>query len=68
MPGERAPADVSGRIQLLHSALDQLACPACFGRLRLHASELLCAMCGRHYPILDGIPVLIMDKPNQELP
>jgi uncharacterized protein YbaR (Trm112 family) len=44
----------------------QLACPACLGDLRLDQSleqaHLACAACGRAYPIVDGIPVLIADR------
>ncbi|HXP59022.1 MAG TPA: Trm112 family protein [Dongiaceae bacterium] len=43
------------------SILDQLACPACLGDLRLDGQRLVCAACGRIYPIVDGIPVLIVD-------
>jgi uncharacterized protein YbaR (Trm112 family) len=39
--------------------LDQLACPACLGALRLSETHLVCAACARAYPIVDGIPVLI---------
>lgn len=38
---------------------DQLACPACRASLRLEAERLICAGCGRRYPVIDGIPVLI---------
>jgi uncharacterized protein YbaR (Trm112 family) len=44
------------------SILDQLACPACIGALRLDANRLLCAGCERSYPIIDGIPVLIPSR------
>jgi hypothetical protein len=44
------------------SVVDQLACPACLGALRLEDAQLLCADCGRVYPVLDGIPVLIADR------
>ena len=47
---------------LLASVLDQLACPACFGDLHLDGSRLLCNGCGRVYPIVDGIPVLIVEQ------
>ena len=43
-----------------------LACPACADRPRLRlderASRLHCDRCGRIYPILDGIPDLIVDE------
>jgi uncharacterized protein YbaR (Trm112 family) len=44
--------------------LDQLACPVCFGELRLNASGLriYCAGCLRVYPLVDGIPVLIAER------
>lgn len=45
----------------------QLACPACFGNLRpdpadADARHLVCVACSRAYPIIDGIPVLIIDR------
>jgi uncharacterized protein len=42
--------------------LQRLACPACMGRLRLEGSRIECAACGRLYPLIDGIPVLIADR------
>jgi uncharacterized protein YbaR (Trm112 family) len=45
--------------QLLGSILDQLACPACSASLALEETGLTCTGCGRVYPIVDGIPVLI---------
>jgi uncharacterized protein YbaR (Trm112 family) len=44
------------------SILDQLACPACLGQLRVDGLRLVCADCGRAFPIVDGIPVLIADR------
>jgi len=44
---------------------DQLACPACLGDLRLDGERLVCAGCGRGYPIVDGIPVLIAERASQ---
>ncbi|MGA2559768.1 MAG: Trm112 family protein [Terracidiphilus sp.] len=46
----------------LESIAAQLACPACMGDLRLEEQELVCAVCGRRYPIVEGIPVLIVDR------
>jgi len=42
--------------------LSRLACPACHGELRLGESSIICVSCGRAYPIIDGIPVLIADS------
>jgi uncharacterized protein YbaR (Trm112 family) len=42
--------------------LDQLACPACLGNLHLEDARLVCASCRRAYPIVDGIPALIVEK------
>lgn len=40
----------------------RLACPACLGDLRADAAALVCAGCGRGYPVVDGIPVLIAER------
>ncbi|MGA2571070.1 MAG: Trm112 family protein [Terracidiphilus sp.] len=42
--------------------LSELACPACHGDLRLDSGRLICGGCRRAYPIVDGIPVLIVDR------
>jgi uncharacterized protein YbaR (Trm112 family) len=42
--------------------LAQLACPACFGDLRLEGAHLVCIACRRAYAIVDGIPVLIIER------
>jgi len=42
--------------------LAQLACPACFGGLRLDGAHLVCIACHRVYPIVDGIPALIVER------
>ena len=46
--------------------VDQLACPACLGGLRLDEGKLACAQCGRFYPVVDGIPVLIAERAKNE--
>jgi hypothetical protein len=48
--------------KLDENVLSQLACPACHGDLRCHRARLVCAACHRAYPIVDGIPVLIIDR------
>jgi uncharacterized protein YbaR (Trm112 family) len=48
--------------------MDLLACPACRGKLFLAAGvgqqavRLMCAECGRAYPIVNKIPVLIAGR------
>jgi uncharacterized protein YbaR (Trm112 family) len=49
------------------SVMDQLACPACHGALRLEEARLVCTACGRAYPIVDGIPALIDGRENAPL-
>jgi uncharacterized protein len=44
------------------AVLAQLACPACLGSLQLAKARLLCTGCRRAYPIIDGIPVLIVER------
>lgn len=44
------------------AVLAQLACPVCLGALRREDARLNCAACGRSYPIVDGIPVLIAGR------
>jgi uncharacterized protein YbaR (Trm112 family) len=42
--------------------LSLLACPVCRGELRVEAAGLVCVGCGRGYPVVDGIPVLIAER------
>ena len=44
--------------------LDVVVCPACRSSLAADeaASELVCAGCGRAYPVRDDIPVLLVDE------
>ena len=46
--------------------LDLLACPACEQRPAVTLADdqqsLQCTACGRTYPILDGIPVMLVDE------
>lgn len=36
-----------------------LACPVCKAELAQNGDELTCTSCGRHYPVREGIPVLL---------
>ena len=63
--------DSSKNLSFDASILDQLACPVCLGALRMDGERLVCAGCGRGYPIVDGIPVLIESRatePSQTVP
>jgi uncharacterized protein len=44
------------------SVIEQLACPACHGGLALIENAVVCQVCARAYPIVDGIPVLIAER------
>ena len=46
--------------------LDILACPVCRVAVKLEEERLLCEECGRKYPIVDGIPVMLVEE--AELP
>lgn len=49
--------------QLDPQLMDILACPAeDHGPLRVEADLLVCTVCGRRYPVEDGIPVLLLDR------
>lgn len=39
-----------------------LACPACHGALLREDDRVVCAACGRAYPVEDGIAVLIRER------
>ncbi|MFP5210788.1 MAG: Trm112 family protein [Acidobacteriota bacterium] len=56
------PAKSSPQRQFDTALLSLLACPACGGELRLDDFRLVCAGCGRGYPIVEGIPVLIAER------
>jgi len=47
------------------TAPEGVVCPACWGELRADAGTLVCAACGRKYPVVDGIPVLIVERTEQ---
>jgi uncharacterized protein YbaR (Trm112 family) len=39
-----------------------VVCPVCHGSLRLEMGTICCEGCGRRYPVVDGIPVLLADR------
>lgn len=48
--------------------LEILRCPACKGKVELKADEsgLKCVECSRVYPIVDEIPVMLVDEAKIE--
>ncbi len=47
-----------------------MQCPACTGELseRSEKPALVCADCGRAYPIRDGIPVMLIEEAEDPAP
>lgn len=58
-------ADPSQPIAFDTSVLADLACPVCQGDLRQAGEGLVCAECGRVYPVLEGIPVMIPQEESE---
>ena len=49
--------------------LDILACPLCKTDVRMEGDRIVCAKCGRRYPIRDDIPVMLVEEaelPNEK--
>ena len=42
--------------------LDILACPACKADVMLEDEKIVCTRCNRRYPVIDGIPVMLVDE------
>jgi uncharacterized protein YbaR (Trm112 family) len=49
-------------LKALERWANALACPACFASLRADCGKMLCVGCGRLYPVIDGVPILISDR------
>lgn len=47
---------------LTADALSRLACPVCHQQLEPADHAIRCTGCGRTFPIVDGIPVLIESR------
>jgi uncharacterized protein YbaR (Trm112 family) len=41
---------------------EDIACPVCFAPLEFSDAVVECSGCGRSYPVVDGIPVLIAER------
>jgi uncharacterized protein YbaR (Trm112 family) len=42
--------------------IELLACPACKAPVRPEDDRLVCTLCGRRYPVRDGIPVMLVEE------
>ncbi|MCK5706146.1 MAG: Trm112 family protein [Candidatus Aureabacteria bacterium] len=42
--------------------IDILACPACKGDVFEDKGSIECKECGRQYPVVDDIPVMLVDE------
>lgn len=47
---------------LSDDSIEMLVCPVCRAELARAEEGLMCVACGRRYPIVDGIPVLLADR------
>ena len=56
---ETALRTVDQQFERLYSLLSILACPVCGGQLHIMSTDLVCQLCEAHYPIVDGVPVLL---------
>ena len=46
----------------IESSLEPFVCPRCKGDLSIDAGTPRCEVCRLVYPIIDGIPVLLIDE------
>jgi uncharacterized protein YbaR (Trm112 family) len=49
------------RLGLSPDLLAILVCPVDHNSLAIEGNDLVCASCGRHYPVADGIPNLVVE-------
>jgi uncharacterized protein YbaR (Trm112 family) len=47
---------------IVQDLLDILVCPLDHGTLRIAGTTLVCTICGRVYPVEDGIPNMLVEE------
>ncbi|MFH1678679.1 MAG: Trm112 family protein [Candidatus Omnitrophota bacterium] len=50
--------------------LNILACPECKSDVDLKDNKIICKGCGRKYPVMDGIPIMLIEEsepPKEEI-
>ena len=52
----------NGNLDNLKQWADDVVCPVCYAPLRFGEAMVVCGGCGRTYPVVDGIPVLIPQR------
>jgi hypothetical protein len=63
--------DQQGSVECDPALLSILVCPVCRRTVEQRGAALVCAQCGRRYPIKNGIPVMLVDAalpPDQNTP
>jgi len=56
------PRSTASLHPLTQQDLRALVCPVCHAALQLEAQAILCTGCGRRYPMVDGILVLLAER------
>jgi uncharacterized protein YbaR (Trm112 family) len=57
-----ASEPATAQVKVISGWATDLACPACLRPLQFEETCVVCLGCGRIYPIIDGIPVLIAER------
>ena len=42
-----------------------LACPVCKAGVKEQEGKIVCTICGRKYPIKEGIPIMLVEEAEQ---
>jgi uncharacterized protein YbaR (Trm112 family) len=56
------PATPANPDAIDNSDIARLACPVCYGVLRAERTRVICTVCCRAYPVVEGILALIAER------
>jgi hypothetical protein len=56
----------SGTANPMNPWAEDVVCPVCFASLRFGETTVVCSGCGRTYPVVDGIAVLIAQRGDEQ--
>jgi uncharacterized protein YbaR (Trm112 family) len=45
----------------LSETIGIMICPKCQGRIKLHGMFIVCEKCGLAYPVIDGVPDMLVE-------